>query len=155
MIICPGLCTSLNASIALYRSGQHRKRPITITAFPDEPPAGADPLGRSWSERGSWSRSLRPQVGQFDDLVREVLEAVLYIRRCPAEGQCPGVEACPVRAYGDGSGRSVTVALTVDQHAGGDVEGPGVGENLVVVGVPGIAVCGDLVLGVGDVHGVP
>src|SRR5271165_3877142 len=73
----------------------------------------------------SWSRSLQSDVGPLDNPVREVLQTVFYVRRCPAEGQCPGVEASPVHAYGDGCGRGVAVALTVDQHAGEDVEGPG------------------------------
>jgi hypothetical protein len=36
----------------------------------------------------------------------------------PPRVSAQGVEACPVDAYGDGCGRGVAVALTVDQHAG-------------------------------------
>jgi hypothetical protein len=53
----------------------------------------------------------------------------------PLRVSAQGVEACLVRPYGDGSGRSVPVAPKVDQYADGDVEGSGVGEDLVVVGV--------------------
>jgi hypothetical protein len=50
-----------------------------------------------------------------------------------------------MRADRDGCGRGVAVALAVDEHAGGYVEGLGVGEDLVVVAVSCVACAENLI----------
>ena len=74
-------------------------------------------------------------AGLLGDLVRQCLQASLYVRGRAGESEGRGVEADLVRADGYGCGRGVAVALAVDEHAGGYVEDPGVGEDLVVVAV--------------------
>lgn len=92
--------------------------------------------------------------GPILDLVGQRPELLFNVFRRAAKIQWPADKALPELLNLDFPRRGTAVTLAIDQHAFGNAEGSRVGQNLVVVSFPAVAVGGDLVLGVGHVGDV-
>ena len=91
--------------------------------------------------------------GPLGDVRGQRLQFLLEVAGCAVETERPGGKAGAEVADVDLLGWCGAVMLAVDEHALRQVEGAGVGEDLVVVGFAAEPAAGDFVLAVGDVGG--
>lgn len=89
-------------------------------------------------------------AGLLQDMAGKFLQVLFKFAGHPVKVQCPGGELGAEVTDADLPWWCGAVVLAVDEHAFGQVQSGGVGEDLVVVGFAAESAAGDFVFGVGD-----